>query len=89
MKTYRNHNCTARHRSHRTAARCMIPRSAWILGTGPFAVIAWCGVPTITLHSNPDEARAALETVDATGCGGRCQRRHELVLIALNELVKA
>lgn len=89
VKTYRQHRCSAHHRTHRTAARCIFRRAAWILGDGPFAVIAWCNVPTISLHSNPDAARGALETVNATGCGGRCQHRHDLVLIALDKLVKA
>lgn len=79
MKTYRRHGCTRRHRTYRTLATCMLPTAAWIVGEGPFAVIAWCGTPTVSLHRDESDARQAFDFIDAHGCGGRCTRHHEIV----------
>ena len=79
IKTYRRHRCESQHRTYRTFLKCAIRRLEWVMGDGQFAVIAWCGVPTVTLHKRLEDARDAWETVNATGCGGRCSRRHEIV----------
>jgi len=62
----------------------MVPRAAWIVGAGELAVIAWCRVPTISLHADLDSATAALAFIDAHACGSRCTRRHEIVRIDLD-----
>lgn len=80
---YRRHNCTRRHRTYRTFAKCIWPRAEWILGDGPYATIAYCRVTTIELHADLDAARCALAVIDSTGCGGRCSRRHKLVQLEL------
>ena len=79
MKVYRRHNCGRHHRTWTALAHCMFQRAAWIAGNGPFAVIAWCGVTSVTLHPDVGTAEHALEVVDGTGCGGRCVRHHDLV----------
>ncbi|GEN78706.1 hypothetical protein [Actinotalea fermentans] len=84
MKTYRFHYCRRQHRTWRALATCMFPRAAWITGDGPFAVLAWCGVTSVTLHADTDAATRALEIVNASGCGGRCTRDHELVRLDLD-----
>jgi hypothetical protein len=76
---YRRHNCARAHRGYRTFAKCVWPRAVWIAGNGAFAVVAYCRAITITLHQDLDAARDALQTIDATGCGGRCSRHHKLV----------
>lgn len=76
---YRRHNCTRTHRGYRTFAKCIWPRAAWISGTGPYAVVAYCRDITVTLHADIDAAQFALDTIDGGGCGGRCGRRHKLV----------
>lgn len=76
---YRRHNCTRRHRTHRTFAKCIWPRAVWISGNAPLAVIAYCRDTTITLHHDLESARDALAVIDSTGCGGRCSRHHKLV----------
>ena len=81
MKTYRRHHCAARHRKFRTLARCMIPKAAWVIGEGPVALIAWCKVPTVSLHPDVETAEESRDFIDATGCGGRCERRHEIVWV--------
>lgn len=83
VKTYRQHRCSSNHRSARTFLNCAIPRAAWIQGSGDYALIAWCRVPTISLWSNPEDAAPAMSMIAATGCGGRCSGRHELVRIDL------
>lgn len=80
---YRRHNCIRQHRTFRTFARCIWPRAVWIAGNGPYAVVAYCGVTTITLHADPDAAQEALATIDATGCGGRCSRHHKLIRLEI------
>ncbi|PWU52813.1 hypothetical protein DLJ47_17835 [Micromonospora sp. S4605] len=82
MKTYRRHYCQRQHRTHHTTAKCLWPRAVWITGEGPYATLAWCRVLSVMLHPTEAEALAAKHLIDSTGCGGRCNRRHELILIA-------
>lgn len=77
--TYRRHNCTRRHRTYRTFAKCIWPRAHWISGNGPYAVAAHCRGTTVTLHADLETAEAALRAIDGGGCGGRCKRHHKLV----------
>ena len=86
MKVYRAHNCGRRHQAWPALARCMWRHAAWISGDGPWAVIAWCGVASVSLHEDPDAADLAIERVDATGCGSQCTGRHELVRLAFGEV---
>jgi protein involved in temperature-dependent protein secretion len=80
VRTYRRGNCEQSHRTYRTLARCMFPRTAWIAGEeGPIALLAWCQVLTVTLHHNIDGAAAAKSIIDYSACGGRCTGRHEIV----------
>ena len=79
MKTYRNHYCSARHRTFPTLAKCLWPRAEWIIGNGPVALLAHCGVLTVSLYPNRDELQPALDMINRTGCGHRCGRRHEII----------
>lgn len=83
MKTYRQHPCDRRHRSYRTTAACMFKRAAWISGEGPYALLAWCGTLTVTLHESETAARGTLTALNRTACGHRCSARHEVVQIVL------
>lgn len=83
MKTYRRHRCAKTHRTPRTLATCMFPRALWIMGDGPYALLAWCGQLTVTLHPTRERAEAAQHLLDKTGCGGRCTNRHEVVALDL------
>lgn len=82
MKVYRRHNCLGNHRTYNAFTRCAIKRVEWVAGEGRFAVIAWCQVPTVTLHNNATAARNAKEFIDATACGGNCVRNHEVVEVS-------
>jgi hypothetical protein len=63
--------------------RCAISRAAWIDGTGDYALIAWCRVPTVTLWGELTAAEQQKAIIDRTGCGGRCSGRHEIVRVVL------
>lgn len=77
------HKCRAQHRTERTFLGCAIPRAAWIVGHGPYALIAWCSVPTISLFEALDAAESKKSFIDATRCGGRCANHHEIVRVDL------
>lgn len=81
MKTYREHGCGKHHRSVPTFLRCAIPRAAWISGSGEFAVIVWCGTPTVSLYLAREEALDAHRQLDEFGCGAHCTSRHALVWV--------
>ena len=71
---------TAPAKSYRRAAeRRWGRRAEWILGDGPWAVVARCRVPTVTLWPTYEEAVRAKGRIDRGGCGGFCGRYHDLV----------
>lgn len=78
-KLYRRHNCTRRHRTWRTAADCIWPRAEWVTGDGPYALLAYCHVLTVTLWDDPDDAEHQKRIIDATACGHACSRNHEII----------
>jgi len=79
VKTYRRHGCERRHRGYRTLARCMWRRAAWVSGEGAFALVARCGVITVSLWPTLAAAEESKRLIDATACGGRCTRQHEII----------
>lgn len=83
MKTYRRHRCDAKHRTTRTFMWCAIPNACWIVGDGPYALIAWCRVPSVTLWRTLAEAEASKTDIDRHSCGGMCNGRHEIVQVVL------
>jgi len=79
-KTYRRHDCTRRHRTYATLARCIWGRrAAWVMGEGPFATLAWCRTLTVSLHRTLEAATEAKGYIDSTSCGGVCTGRHEII----------
>lgn len=72
-------NCGRNHRSLRTLIRCQVPSIEWISGTGNIALIAWCRVPTVTLHQSMESALKSKRLIDHTACGGLCHRSHQIV----------
>jgi|GEM_PF-2526319 len=83
VKVYRLHHCAANHRTERTFLQCAIPRLAWVAGSGSYALIAWCKVPTVTLYPSLADALEGAEVIATGGCGGRCRGRHEVVYVDL------
>lgn len=81
MKIYQEHYCQSKHRTHRTTAKCLWPKACWISGNGPYASLAWCRVLTVQLYKNLESAVAAQQMIAATGCGGACYNRHEIIVL--------
>jgi hypothetical protein len=54
-------------------------RARWITGNGPYALLSWCRVLTVTLHETREKAEQAKEDLDKTKCGHTCWRLHEVV----------
>jgi hypothetical protein len=83
VKVIAAHHCGRHHRTFTALANCMLPRACWIVGDGPFAVIAWCGSTSVRLYSDLEAAVRARSSIDASGCGGRCVGHHEVVRLDL------
>lgn len=81
---YRRHRCKKHHRLYRSFMKCAIPRAVWISGEGPFALIAWCEVPTVSLHETIELAERAKERIDCSACGHICHGKHVIVRIQLD-----
>lgn len=80
MKTYRLHNCTARHRSGATMARCIWPRAHWITGYhyGTYASVSYCRGTTVMLWDTAELAEAAVRDISGA-CGGACRNNHHVI----------
>lgn len=83
VKKYRAHRCFSEHRSTYTWAKCAIPRAVWVQGDGPYALIAWCKVPSVTLWHTYEEALKSKRLIDNDACGSRCRNDHEIAYIDL------
>lgn len=81
VMVYRQHGCSARHRTYKTLAKCMWPRAEWIYGEGEYALISYCGVTTVTLWPDYQDAVDRKRMIDSTACGGRCSfgPQHKIV----------
>lgn len=86
MKTLSKHNCNRNHRNARTFLNCAVPENIWILGSGDYALIAWCQYPSISLWPTVEEAEKKKAFIDKTRCGGQCINHHEIAHVALEEL---
>ena len=54
----------------RSIAKKRWSKAEWITGNGPYALLAWCRVLTVTLWSSLQEAHRERELIDQIGCGG-------------------
>jgi hypothetical protein len=82
-KVYRRHRCQRRHRTYRAFANCVWPRAEWILGEGPFALLAHCSVLTVTLHTTLESAENDKRMIDGGACGHACHGDHEIIELLL------
>ena len=73
------HDCGRTHRGYQSLAECSWPDVAYVVGDGPFALLARCDLFTVTLYESDAEARRRLRAVDQRGCGKTCEGRHELI----------
>lgn len=65
----------------RAEARRRWRKAEWIAGEGPYALLAHCGVLTITLHGTREQAEEAKQFIDGFQCGHACTKDHEIVEI--------
>jgi hypothetical protein len=49
------------------------PTAEWILGDGNIALLAHCGVLTVTLWMDEAAAKNQKKFIDRYGCGGQCR----------------
>ena len=54
------------------------PDAVWIVGNGPFALLAHCRDLSVSLWESRQDAEKSKLQIDQTGCGGRCQKDHEI-----------
>jgi len=62
-------------------ARSKWPNAAWISGEGQFALLAYCDVLTVSLWETIKDAEKNKKFIDEFGCGGMCNRIHEILTI--------
>lgn len=51
----------------------------WVKGSGPYCVVARCGVITVTRHETQEAAEAAKARIDNSKCGHACTGDHQIV----------
>lgn len=73
------HHCGRTHRGYQSLAECTWPEAAYVVGDGPFALLARCDLFTVSLYESADEARRRTRALDARGCGKTCEGLHELI----------
>lgn len=73
------HRCGRTHRGYQSLAECTWPDAAYIVGDGPFALLARCDLFTVALYETSAEARRRKQALDRAGCGKTCEGAHELV----------
>jgi hypothetical protein len=55
------------------------PDAAWIMGDGPFALLAHCSGLKVTLHKTHEDAERSKSWIDDLACGGGCTKHHEII----------
>lgn len=73
--------CQARHRTIDKTTRCIWRAAEWLRGHGTWALLAHCGVFTVTLWATRSGAVSGRRFIDRTGCGSVCTRHHEVVRV--------
>lgn len=69
--------------SYRQQALRRWPQAEWVSGRGRFALLAWCGVLTVTLWLTRAKAEGEKQVIDTTACGSRCSRNHEIIDLSI------
>ena len=75
------HGCGRTHRGYQSLAECTWPDVGYVIGDGPFAVLARCDLFTVSLYDTIAEARRRKRALDANGCGKTCEGQHELTAL--------
>lgn len=72
------HGCGRTHRGYQSLAECTWPDAAYVIGDGPFALLARCDLFTVSLYETDAEARRRKQVFDDRGCGKACEGHHEV-----------
>lgn len=76
------HRCGRTHRGYQSLAECSWPDAVYVVGDGPFALLARCDLFTVTLYETSAEARRRKRALDTRGCGRTCEGLHGLAGLA-------
>lgn len=72
------HSCGRTHRGYQSLAECTWPDAGYVVGDGPFALLARCDLFTVSLYETSAEAHRRKRLLDDRGCAMTCEGRHEL-----------
>lgn len=75
------HDCGRTHRGFQSLAECMWPTAAYVIGDGPYALVAHCDMLSVALYETAAEAGEARRRLNSVGCGRTCERRHQLAVL--------
>jgi len=65
---------------YKDIAKTTFRNAVWIAGEGPYALLARCNKAlTVTLWKTREEALKAKNAIDEGGCGGGCNKNHEII----------
>lgn len=75
------HGCARTHHGYQSLAECTWPDAAYVVGDGPYALVAHCQMLTVALYETLAEARRRIRRLDADRCAKTCVGDHELVAL--------
>ncbi len=75
------HSCGRTHRGYQSLAECTWSDAFYVVGDGPFALLAHCDMFTVTLYETVLEARRRKRRLDEQSCGKTCEGAHELAAL--------
>jgi hypothetical protein len=75
------HHCGRTHRGFQSLAECIWPTAAYVIGDGPYALIAHCDMLSVALYATAAEAGEARRRLTAVGCGRTCEGQHQLAVL--------
>ena len=67
--------------------RLLCKRSGWIEGTGRYASLSLCRVPTVERHDHIEDAIQAKRRIDTSACGGGCRKWHAVLDLETHQYV--
>ena len=75
------HHCGRTHRGFQSLAECVWPDAAYVIGDGPYALVAHCDMLSVALYETAAEAGQARRRMNTVGCGKSCEGRHQLAVL--------
>ena len=75
------HHCGRTHRGFQSLAECTWHEAAYVIGDGPYALVAHCDMLSVALFETAAEAGQARRRMNTVGCGKTCEGRHQLAVL--------